>query len=171
MSTKKKATSSAKSAAATLRGETPNLPAVMATGKLALPEGFKAKRVLSLPSLVMKIPGEQRVLVFLSGLQVSTVKPKPKEAPATVADVADLVTGEQFKFLVPAVVESTLCDTYGPRMERPARDDLEARQAQYDAVEVLHKAFAIRNAGKREGKRHVDFEVVEVEAPTVTPAA
>lgn len=172
---KKKSTTRAAKPAAQMNPE--NLPAVVATGSLSLPEGFKVKRNLQMPSLVMKKPGEQRILLFSSGLQVSTVKSKPGEAPATVADVTDFQTGEIFKFLVPSVVESSLVQTFGPadaqlpsgaeRMEKGADD---RRRAVYGETPIVGKLFAIRNAGKREGKRHVDFEVVELEAPTVTPA-
>lgn len=162
MSTKKKAVS-AKSAAAALQGNT--LPAVVAPGALSLPSGFVPVRNLQMPSLVMKKPGEQRLLRFDSPLQVSGVKPKPNEAPATVADVTDVQTGELFKFLVPAVVESSIIQTFGApgdnALSGKDRGDIKKRQQIYDGVSVQGRILAIRNAGKREGKRHVDFEVVE----------
>lgn len=165
MSTKKKAVS-AKSAAASLQGKTENLPAVIAPGAMSLPGGYVPVRNLQMPSLVMKKPGEQRLLRFTSSLQVSGVKPKPNEAPATVADVVDVQSGELFKFLVPAVVESSIVQTYGaPGDQAPSgkdRDDTKKRQQVYDGVGIQGRVLAIRNAGKREGKRHVDFEVVEV---------
>jgi len=169
MATAKKAAKSAKSAAAALQGKTENLPAVVAPGAMSLPGGYVAVRNLQMPSLVMKKPGEQRILIFGSKLQVSTVAGKPGEARATVADVTDAETGELFKFLVPSVVESSLVQNFGPpdatlptAQERKDKDGDKRRWAVYDLTEIVGKAFAIRNAGKREGKRHVDFEVVEV---------
>lgn len=164
----KPAAKSAKGAADTLQGKS---TAVAVHTPMQLPAGFTAKRALQLPSLVMKTQGEQRILIFMGNMEVSTVKPKPNEAPATVAAVVDPTTGEQFKFLVPAVVESTLCDVFGPSgHQRPDRKDLTARAKLYADTDLIHKAFAIRNCGKREGKRHVDFEVVEVDGPTISPA-
>ena len=43
----------------------------------------------------------------------------------------------------------------------------DARAESYAVTELQGKLIAIRNAGKTEGKRHVNFEVVELEAPTV----
>lgn len=130
-----------------------------------IPENFKVTRALQLPTLVMKKEGEGRQLAFLSGLRVSTVPPKPKESPATVATVADMETGEEMTFLVPAVVESILCDTYGPRTaERVKREDVQGRDEIYQATEITNRCFFIRNDGKKEGKRHVDFTVLEGES-------
>ncbi len=168
MATAKKAASkavSAKSAAASLQG-TPNVPATFENKPVALPAGFTVARNLQMPSLVMKVPGEARVLGFNSNLQVSGVKPKPNEAPATVADVTDLNTGEIFKFLVPSVVESSMIQAFGQpgdsTFSGEDRKDLKGRQQLYDNVPVRGKVLLVRNCGKREGKRHTDFEVQEV---------
>lgn len=140
--------------------------AVVAPGSLSLPGKFVAVRNLQMPSLVMKTAGEQRVLQFTSNLMVSTVKPKANEAPATVADVVDMESGELFKFLVPSVVESSIIQTFGApgdtAISGEDRKDIKKRQQLYDGVGLAGRILAIRNAGRREGKRHTDFEVVEV---------
>lgn len=171
MSTAKKASKKpAKSARATAEALQGTSVAIVAPGGLSLPEGFKAKRNLQTPSLVMKVPGEQRVLLFQGNMEVSTVKNKKGEASATVADVIDFQTGELFKFLVPSVVESSLIQAVNPDdeplptgTERLGSDKI--RREVYSRTPVAGMLLAIRNAGKREGKRHVDFEVVELEAP------
>ncbi len=147
------------------------LQTLPSTALKGMPEGFKAMRALQLPTLVMKTPGEGRVLMFLSGLRVSTVAPKKKEEfNATVATVVDTTTGEQMIFLVPAVVEGVFVDTFSSVREKPAKGDYDARQALYDAMPLTTKTFYIENNGQREGRRHVDFTVIEGESAKVSPA-
>lgn len=163
---------SARAAADALQGGTNVVP--VHHGALALPPGVKAKRALSLPVLVMKKAGDARTLVFLSNLQVSRVPGKEGEAPATVASVADVETGEQMIYLVPAVVESTILQTFAaPGTDtKPARENAKARHDLYESVPLAGMTFYIRNEGKKkESQRHVDFTVVECEPAEVSPAA
>lgn len=142
---------------AKLTGDAPGT-ALAVAGPMKLPSGLKLKQRLTLPSLVMKTKGDERALVFLSPIHASKVvtgkvdaEGKP-EKPANVANVGDVTTGEEFVFLVPAVVRSTLIQEYP--------DD-----------SYVRKVFYIRNEGKREGKRHIDFTVAEVDASDLTSVA
>ena len=132
--------------------------AVQGATTMALPSGVKLKRRLTLPSLVMKTRGDARVLAFLSEIAPSKVvtgkvdaEGKP-EKPANVASVADVETGEEFIFLVPAVVRNTLTQ-------------------EYPDASYVGKCFYIRNEGKREGKRHIDFTVAEADVSELTARA
>ncbi len=118
-----------------------------------LPEGARVKRVVTLPSLVMKTIGEARCLFIGDAMRASTVVTKKLDAsgnpekPATVCGVTDTETGEQFIFLVPAVVKSGFEQNY-------PNDD------------YVGKCFLIENLGKRkDGQRHTDFRIIEVEYP------
>ena len=156
---------------------TPNLPATQSAAAFSLanlPAGFKAKRSLQIPTLVMKTMGQGLALAFLSNLEVSRVPPKKKEeAFATVATVADTATGEQYQFLVPAVVESTLLQTFAPDgMDiKPDKKDYDARREVYAATDLRNKVFYIRNDGKAKaaGARHVNFTVIEGESLEMVP--
>lgn len=114
------------------------------------PTGFKVKRVLTMPSLVMKKEGEERVLRFDGPIHTSDVPGKvdPKtgiaEKPAEVADVTDMTTGEQMRFLVPSVVLGNLIKAY----------------PEHGYVGLV---FYIKQMGKDPGKRYVNFNVFEVE--------
>lgn len=132
--------------------------AMVVAGPMMLPSGLKLKQRLTLPSLVMKTKGDARALVFLGPIHESKVVTGKKDAegkpekPANVANVGDVTTGEEFVFLVPAVVRSTLTQEYP--------DD-----------SYVRKVFYIRNEGKREGKRHIDFTVAEVDASELSAQA
>ncbi len=123
------------------------------SGLTALPAGLKVKRILTVPSLVLKVPGEGRALYFVSAIRVSKVVKKavegqPVEKPANIADVGDVATGEQFIFLVPSVVQSNL-------------------ERDYPNEDYVGKTFYIENAGKRtQSQRYNDFKIFEVEQST-----
>lgn len=141
----------AKNAAATLSGSTAlAIPAPRAP--VALPEGVRVRRLVTVPSLVLKDAGNARTLLIQSEIRVSKIEGKKgengvKEKPADICDVTDLETGEQFIFLVPAVVKSNLERDYG--------DDVEG---------YVGKAFYIRCDGKRnESQRYKDYTIIEVE--------
>lgn len=127
-------------------------PGAPVTQPANLPEGFKVKRSVTLPSLAIKKPGECHVLRFDSAMRVSDVMDKKKaddgtpRKPATIANVTELSTGEQFIFIVPTVVVKNL--------ERDYKDD---------AYKGL--IFQITNKGKRtEGQSYNDFSILELEA-------
>lgn len=120
---------------------------------LKLPEGFKVKRQVTVPTLSMKENKDgalppPRFLQFMEAMHESTyVDPDPKkvkEKPATIAGVTDIETGEIYQFLVPAVVESQLTRDYP--------DD-----------GYVGKVFRIACLGKRPGKRYRDFSIFEVD--------
>ena len=170
MATKSAAKAAAKHQVKTGKAQVaPTLPAATAAPAFQasdLPAGFRAVRALQLPTLSLKVAGVGRALAFQTGLRVSTVKSKEGEAPATVATVADLETGEQMIYLVPSVVESTLLETYAPpgTDAHPDREDAAARQAVYDLAPLAGKVFYIRNNGKKKpGQRHIDYTVIEGE--------
>ncbi|MHB8674563.1 MAG: hypothetical protein ACYDAK_12925 [Candidatus Limnocylindrales bacterium] len=127
-----------------------------------LPQGIELKRRLTLPSLVMKTKGEIRFLAIADALRASKVPGKvnkstgEQEKPATICTVGDVQTGEVFTWLVPAVVKSVF------EQEKPdgAADDW-----------YVGKCFMVENLGKREGKRHVDFAVAEVDPSGLQQAA
>lgn len=145
MATKAK---SAKSAAAELSGETvaPRLPSTF-----TMPSGFKAKRVLTLPSLVMKTEGEPKVLQIMEEIHLSSVKGKilpdgTQEKPANVCGVIDTETGEQLIFLVPTVVQKNL-------------------EEGYPDGGYVGLTFYVENLGKsKSGQRYNNFKIIELEA-------
>jgi hypothetical protein len=138
--------------------ETANLPAVASSVALTtpVPEGFKAKRAVTLPSLSIKT-GASYCLRLEDTLRVSKVKDKPTfesdgktlkkpRDPATICTATDVVTGEQYIYLVNAVVVENL--------KRDYPDDT-----------YIGKIFKIANMGKRnETQRYFDFSIIELEA-------
>ena len=116
-------------------------------------EGFKLKKLITVPSLVIKVPGQEFVLRFDSAITVSKVvdPKKPTEKPADVANVTDMQTGAQYVFLLPSVVKGNL-------------------ELEYDAATdtappgYVGKVFLIRNLGKTDGKRYSNFGIAELEA-------
>ena len=119
---------------------------VVPVGNLGV-AGFKLKKLVTVPSLVMKIPGEQRVLRFDTKIDVSTVRDpkKPDEKPANVAHVTDMESGSIFVFLVPSVVQGNM-------------------EQHYVDGAYVGKIFLIKNLGKDPAKRYVNFGIAEVEA-------
>lgn len=138
------------------KSKNPPAAAVQAAPVVAnLPEGVKAVRNVTLPTLVLKKAGDSAVLKFMDAMRVSKVKTKPdigpdgkvkEREPATVATVVNTQTGEQFIYLVASVVKSNL--------ERDYPDET-----------YVGKSFYIQNKGKRtENQRYNDFAIIEVEA-------
>jgi hypothetical protein len=157
-STKKQSTPAAEPSAAS------TAPAVQ-TG---VPQGYKVKRTITMPTLVMKDASAARILRFDSRMELSTyIDPDPKkskEKPATVSNVTDVQTGEIFKFLVPSVVEANLRRDYDAEVKISG----EGKTAKITEDKGDHKylglSFQIQCMGKRPGKRYRDFSIVEVEA-------
>lgn len=116
-----------------------------------LPEGFKIKRSITLPVLVLKKAGDSKTVKIQDAMRVSKIEQKAdaagkKREPATICTVVEVLTGEQFTMLVPAVVKSNLLRDYP--------DDT-----------YVGKVFMIENMGKRtEAQRYNDFRIYEVEA-------
>lgn len=125
-------------------------PTIAAAGKMDLPEGIKAKRVVTLPSFAIKKPGESRTVKILDAMRVSKIVQKADEKgktrePATICTVVDLATGEQATMIVAAVVKANL-------------------ERDYAGEKYVGLSFYIKNLGKRtESQRYNDFQIVEVE--------
>lgn len=118
--------------------------------KVAVPEGFKPKRAVTLPAIVLK-EGETRCLRITEAMHVSAAKAdkKNKEGkemdPATVCAAVDVESGEMGNFVVPAVVRGNL-------------------EEKYPGDAYVGCVFQITHMGKRAGKRYADFTVIELEA-------
>ena len=139
-------------------GQTPNLPALSSGAQMTkdIPEGYKAKRAITLPSLSIK-PGTFYNLRIEDAMRISTVRDKPAfEAdgktkkkprdPATICTVTDVITGEQYTYLVNSVVQENL--------RRDFPNDT-----------YVGKVFKIANMGKRqENQKYYDFSIIELEA-------
>lgn len=123
--------------------------------KQGIPAGFKVKRNITLPVLVLKVPNVPRIIKISEPMHVSTVPGKTladgtREKPATICAVVDVETGETCNFLVPAVVQKNLDESYP------------------DGAYV-GKTFYVENLGKRkDGQRYNDFKIMEVEAEAAT---
>lgn len=125
-----------------------------AASSAQLPEGFRAKKLITLPTLVMKEASEPRILRFDTAMRVSTFDNKKGgakgdggkriEEPATVAAVTDMQSGEQMQFIVPSVVKANL-------------------EREYADNDYVLKIFRIQCLGKRVGKRYRDFSIMEVD--------
>lgn len=145
--TASKPAASAKSAAAELSGATAVAVIGAVNTAMVLPAGIKVKRAVTLPSLVLKVPGQEAMIQFLSPYRVSTVvdKKDTKREPAIIANVRDIQTGKEFIFLIPSVVKANL-------------------ERDYPSDGYVNCAFYIRHVGKRtESQRYSDFEIYEVE--------
>jgi hypothetical protein len=129
--------------------------------------GFKAKRMITMPTLTMKDQQPARVLRFDSRMELSTyVDPDPKKAtekPATIANVTDLASSEIFKFLVPSVVEANLRRDYDAAVKITGTGKESKITQDTGAHAYVGKAFQIQCMGKRPGKRYRDFNIMEVE--------
>ena len=142
---------SAKNLKSTVTGEAPTGSLRAPTLPFKLPEGFKAKRALTLSSLVTKLAGVTYFVKVEGPIHVSKVdtgkvdKDGNKEKPADVCHVTNLETGEEQMLLCPAVFKSTM-------------------EQEYTDAAYVGKSFAITNKGKREGKRHVDYAITELES-------
>jgi len=157
-------TKAAKKTAAPKQPAGTSLAPVGAGLPMALPSGLKVVKRVTLPSLALKNQGEARALLFASAMRVSAIKEKKdaegrQREPATIADVGDVETGEQFIFIVPAVVKANLERDYGPSTPD-------------GAPLYIGRVFYIRNEGKRkDGQRYNDFTIVEVDASELTKKA
>lgn len=129
-----------------------NLPAMADAERKALstavPEGMKAVRVVTLPSLAFKTVGVGYAVQFLEKMRESKVITKTADGtpqkPATIARGATVPDGAMYTLIVPAVVKDNL--------ERDYPDD-----------GYVGKAFYIVNMGKRkEGQKYNDFAITEV---------
>lgn len=142
---------SAKAAAAELTG-TAVAVVPYVSGAMTLPAGVKIKRVVTVPSLVIKETGQVEMVQIQSAIRVSkVVDTKQKREPANICDVAKIETGEQFILLLPKVVESNLLRDY-PGVNEDG------------TPEYVGRAFYIENLGKRtEAQRYNDFRIAEIE--------
>jgi len=120
---------------------------------MKLPEGFKMRKQVILPTLSLK-PGEPHTLVVTGPMVKSTyVDPDPakaKEKPATVMPVGNVATGEAMNLLVPAVMESAIREGY-PGLDTNGQP------------EYVGRVFYVEKLVKRPGKRYFDVKLIEVE--------
>lgn len=142
-------------------------PQAPVTSAVKLPEGFKAKRQITMPTLVMKDASPARLLRFDSRMALSKyLDPDPKkqkEKPATVAAVTDMESGEVWQFLVPSVVESNLRRAYDAEVVIEGEGKNAAITKDEGEHTYVGKIFRIQCLGKRPGKRYRDFTLLEVE--------
>lgn len=121
----------------------------VSAANVKLPEGYRVKRQVTMPTLNIKEAGVTKILRIEDAMRLSTyVDPDPKKAkekPATICGVTDMESGEVYQFLVPSVVESQL--------KREYKDD-----------SYVGLTFRISCLGKRPNKRYRDFSIMEVEA-------
>lgn len=112
-----------------------------------LPAGIKVRKNVILPVLNLRV-NETRYLCIASPMRVSDYKdPDPKKAtekPATICEVGDVTTGEQFLLLVPEVMAQNI-------------------KRAYPDGDYVGKSFACLKCAKRPGKRYFDFQISEIE--------
>lgn len=147
---KKPAVSAQTAAVALQTGEAGGSVVVAAPTNISagLPAGFKLKRLVTVPSLVLKTVNEIRYLRIDSEMRISKVEDKkqPKREPATICDATDMATGQVYIWLLPSVVKENL-------------------QRDYPDGSYVGKVFAVCNNGKRtESQRYNDFSIAELEA-------
>lgn len=145
---KAKASKSKPGTAVAKRGADTGAVAAPPSNRTDLPPGITIKRQVTMPSLVMKTPGEVRYLAIRDAMRVSNIKDKPDahgktRDPATVCTVVDIQTGENFTWLVPAVCKGNFNEVY-------------------PGDSYVGLAFRVENRGKREGKRYTDFSLDEI---------
>ena len=115
----------------------------------SVPKGFAVSRTITVPALSMKEVDKGFALRFDSPFRVSTVvkldKDGKPEKPATICNVTDVQSGEQFILMVSAVVHANL-------------------NGQYPDDTYVAKTFWIMNKGKSKvGQRYNNFEIHELE--------
>ena len=115
------------------------------SSSLNIKEGFKLKKVITVPQLKFGAVGSALHVEFVSVFSESKVAPKPGEKPAIVADVINLDDERQYKLIVPAVVMKNLEDNY------PSGD-------------YVGKRFYLEKLGKRKAdQRYIDYGIAEIE--------
>lgn len=151
------------------RGKTaiPKAPQPQISSSLVLPGGYRVKRQITVPTLVMKDASPPRMLQFMDRMRLSTyLDPDPKkvkEKPATVAGVTDIETGEVFQFLVPSVVEANLRRDYDAEITVQGEGKNAKIVDDKGSHAYVGKIFRVQCLGKRPGKRYRDFSIFEVE--------
>lgn len=150
--------------------------------------GFSQARSVQLPVLVLKTAGAAAALWFREPMRLSDFA-KPGEKHATCCPVADVTTGEESMFLVPATVSDTLRREYPKvsadgvvlvppafKADRDPQDDekiiksvrekeIEWLDAQPGTWGYVGRFFYIKNEGQRAGKRYKDFTIKEITPP------
>lgn len=134
------------------------LASLPVAGARPLPAGIVLKRRITLPSLSMKKKGDIRYLTIADPMRVSKVVDKPTadgkvKEPATICTVGDVLTGEVYTWIVPAVCKKNILDDYPDES-------------------YVGKCFMVENMGKRtDGQRYHDFSLAEVNADALTAQA
>lgn len=141
---------------------------------MKLPEKFKVKRVLTLPTLNLREGAGVTLRIDTAPAISDVVDKSGQKGPATVSDVTDVETGQQMRWLIPSVVMSNFIKAYSRSDEHKAAalkaQDAEPKK-QIDGsvlaaadVQIVGMVFAVQNMGKRkEGQRYWDYNIVELE--------
>lgn len=186
--TARKATS-AKSTALALQDGERDKPTTMPLAPLSgMPSGYKVRRVLTLPTLVLKRAGHMVAVRFdspprirkVAGKKGSDGKPQDPAVIADVTVVADcslsglddaspvlIAAGEQRIMILGAVVASNLARDYYTGEDWP-ESPAKPTDEDYAEVAVMGKIFLIRHDGKRtQSQRYADFSIAEMESADV----
>lgn len=122
------------------------LPSPQSTSHRAMVTTINGKTVrlvkeLSLPVLSTR-EGQTVMFTIKDAIKLGKKLDEKKDA-AHICTVTNLENGANYTYLVPAVVQSVFAD-------------------EYPENSYVGKSFAVLNNGKREGKRHIDYSVVEI---------
>lgn len=168
--------------AAKAEQKTENLPAAPAKDDnrslLTVGEGeskmtFRAKRRVILP--LLKLPEHASCAIrveskiYLGKEIKQTAGGGQKMAAAHLWNVIDYSDGSEKQMIVPAVLKSSIFETYlRDKNGKPVKPDENGNYTgDYDSDDFRHeyvgKSFAIRNHGKPQGKRYNTYEVIEIE--------
>src|SRR3954470_4981560 len=74
--------------------------------------GVVSVRSVTLPVLPKMKPHDVVALLMLSPMRTSDFKEKGAEKAATICNVANMATGEEYTYVVPTVVEKNLREQY-----------------------------------------------------------
>lgn len=105
--------------------------------------GLQPIKSVTLPTLPKMKPGDVVALLILGEMHDSNFIEKGAEKAATICNVANMETGEEYTYVVPTVVEKNL-------------------REQYPEKAYVGKSFLIRRGEQKENKRYVLYTIREV---------
>lgn len=117
---------------------------------------IKVLKNVTMPTLSLK-SGQSAYVKFVGAIYLGKeLKPAkegdPQQAPANLANVVNLETGETMQLIVSAVVKANINESY-------PKDG------------YVGKCFEIAKLAQRAGKRYFDFRLTEIEDQTAPEAA
>jgi len=123
----------------------------MTTSANKKPAAFDPAKVQPIKKLVvpqLKLEQGQPVYFKVTGaMYVGKPNPeKPKEKPADLCHVIDLVDGEEKSIVIPAVLKSVW-------------------EEDYEKDGQVSKCFMVTKGEKQEGKRYFNYEIAEIADP------